>query len=112
MKRIISGCFNYRCLFFCILIVSSGCSSYYATIYSNTEIRLGESKESIIEKYGQPYSEDLLSDNNEPTEIFCYKETMAYGYILKTYFYFQNNRLIKKIQKEENPTNVILKEKH
>lgn len=87
-----------------------GCGTMYYTKYENKEIQIGESKESILRKFGRPYSEDLINEDGKLTEIFCYKESMPYGYFLVTYFYFQNNKLIKKTQKDYSPSDVILKE--
>ena len=40
-----------------------------------------------------------------------YKELMAYGYVLNTYFYFEDGKFLKKIQKEERPSEVVVEKK-
>lgn len=100
MKKILAGGL--------LALLMTGCGGLYHTRYPNSNIRLGESKHSIIEKYGRPYSEELLSEHGVQTEILTYKEGMAYGYRLKTSFYFQNDVLVKKIQSEENPSKVVV----
>lgn len=99
--------------FFLLSIVATimmSCGAMYYTKYENKEIQIGESKESILRKFGRPYSEDLLYEDGKLTEILCYKESMPYGYTLNTYFFFQNNTLIKKTQRDNSPSEVILKE--
>lgn len=100
MKKILTA------LFASLLLVS--CGGLYHTSYTNSDVRLGESKESIVAKYGQPYSEELLSEGGKQTEILCYREHMAYGHMLKTYFHFQDGVLVKKTQSDESPSKIVV----
>ena len=98
------------------IALSTGCvgtlySTKYSTKFSNSDIRLGESKSSILLKYGQPYSQEMLQEDGKTTEILCYKESMAYGNTLKTYFYFQDSLLVKKTQVDTAPSEVTLRTK-
>ena len=108
-----NGCQKCKFIIVCVfaILLSSCVATYTSTRYSNADIHIGESKNSIIRKYGAPYSEELLYDNNNIlTEIIRYKEPMAYGYTLETFFYFQDSILVKKLQVDNSPSEVILKE--
>lgn len=84
-----------------------GCGLYnHSTKYPNKEVTIGESKEDILKKYGKPFGESISIEDGNIIETIYYKERVfvsAYDYILSTYFYFQNSKLIKKEQKEEEP---------
>lgn len=89
-----------------IFVLLTSCVYNRSTIYPNKDVEIGMSKNDIIRKYGKPFKEELSKGDNGITEILCYKENLyvgAYEYILSTYFYFHNSKLIKKDQKEESP---------
>ena len=113
MKTKKPGYRNYNFTALCVIVavvVFCSCSTLYYTKYSNTDICIGASKTAIIERYGQPYAEELFKQEGKVIEILCYKELMAYGYMLKTYFHFEDNILVKKTQEDCPPSKVVLKE--
>ena len=59
---------------------------YGATGFSNEDISLGETKESIIKKYGKPYTQELEVMDGKTLETIGYKESMHFGYSINTYF--------------------------
>ena len=87
-----------------LLLSAAGCASLYHTKYTNEKISIGETKESVTRKFGQPYSESMYSENGKTMEKIQYKEILAYGNVLDTWFYFENGKLIRKTQKEEKPS--------
>ena len=78
-------------------------SDYGATDFSNEDIRLGETKEVIIRKYGKPYTQELEMVDGKTFETIGYKERMNFGYSINTFFIFEDGKLVKKIQEEEKP---------
>ena len=96
------------CLTSCGVVFSS---DYGATEFSNEDIRLGDTRESVIKKYGKPYTQELELVDGKTFEIIGYKEMMHFGYSINTFFYFEEGKLIKKIQEEEKPRPEIKIEK-
>lgn len=94
------------------LFVAGGCKVLYATKYTNDDVYLGISMKKVVKKYGRPYSESLYRENGRRVDVLQYKENMPYGYMLNTYFYFEDGLLVRKDQKEECPStsNVVIKE--
>ena len=93
--------FAALCLTSCGVALSS--SHYGSTDFSNEDIRLGETKESIISKYGKPYIQELEKVDGKTVETIGYKEHMYYGYSINTFFIFEDGKLVKKVQDEEKP---------
>lgn len=90
-------------LFFLML---SGCSTYFktSTRFRNEDIKLGVSKAFILEKYGQPFNEELYTEDGDTIEVLCYKERLyanTYAHMVSTFFVFRNGKLAKKEQTEE-----------
>lgn len=77
--------------------------TYGATGYSNDDIRLGSSKQVIIEKYGEPYTQEIESVDGKTVETIGYKERMYYGYSINTWFVFEDGKLVRKLQSEDSP---------
>lgn len=46
----------------------------------------------------------MHSENGKTMEKIQYKEILAYGNVLDTWFYFEDGKLIRKTQKEEKPS--------
>lgn len=93
------------------IVLLGGCGALYGTKYSNDKISLGDSRKSVVHKFGRPYSSDLMSEDGKELEVLCYKEQMPYGYMLNTYFYFSDGRLVKKIQVDEKPSTVVVEDR-
>ena len=86
---------------FCI--VGCGAGHYGSTRYKNDDISLGDSKESIIQKYGKPYSQEIELVDGKTIETIGYKERMRYDYKINTYFVFEDGCLVRKVQSEQRP---------
>ena len=90
-----------------VLCLTSCGSAYYSrfgeTAFSNEEIRIGDTKESIIKRYGKPYSQEMELVDGKTVETLGYKESMLYGYKINTFFVFEDGKLVKKLQSEEKP---------
>ena len=57
-------------LFFLML---SGCSIFRSSSrFRNEDIKLGVSKAFILEKYGQPFKEELYTEDGDTIEVLCY----------------------------------------
>ena len=78
-------------------------SEYGETAYSNEDVNIGDSKQSVLEKYGRPYTQELELVDGKTVETLGYKESMHYGYKVNTFFVFEDGKLVKKIQTEEKP---------
>lgn len=112
MKTQHLGIRYYKCIIsIAIVILISSCKSLYYTRFVNDNISIGTTKELIIKTYGKPYSENIEYNDGKKLEIVQYKELMAYGYVLNTYFYFEDGKFLKKIQKEERPSEVVVEQK-
>lgn len=103
-SMLIAGCF------ICASLLES-CASYYHTKYVNADVNIGMTKDALVAKYGQPYSEEMSEDEGTLTEVLSYKETWVDGHELKTRFYFRDGRLVRKTQDEIQPSKVVVKEK-
>ena len=90
-----------------VLCLTSCGSAYYShfgeTVFSNEEIKIGDTKESIIKRYGKPYTQEMELVDGKVVETLGYKESMLYGYNINTYFVFEDGKLVKKLQSEEKP---------
>ena len=100
--------FATLCLTSCGVVFSS---DYGATEFSNDDISLGVTKESVIKKYGKPYTQELEMVDGKTFETIGYKEMMHFGYSINTFFFFEDGKLVKKIQDEEKPRPEIKIEK-
>lgn len=96
-------------IIFAIGIVCSCGTTAYSTKYRNDAIIIGMTKDELVLKYGNPYSENLYVEDGKISEVLCYKELMSYGYYLFTKFYFADDRLVKKEQIDINPYEAVLK---
>lgn len=83
--------------------------TYGATEYSNDDIRLGDSKQTIIEKYGAPYTQEIENVDGKTVETIGYKERMYMGYAMNTWFVFEDGKLVRKWQAEDKPNNASIK---
>ena len=92
--------FATLCFSSCGVVFSS---DYGATEFSNDDIRLGATKESVIKKYGKPYTQELEMVDGKTFETIGYKERMHFGYSINTFFIFEDGELVKKLQEEEKP---------
>ena len=104
-KNLIAAAVAVLCLTSCSAIFygSGNYSEYGETFYSNDDVKIGDSKRSILEKYGKPYTQELELVDGKTVETLGYKESMRYGYRVNTFFVFEDGKLIKKIQTEEKP---------
>ena len=93
-----------------LLCVSCGSYNYFTTKFSHSSLDVGDNFESIIDRFGKPYSTDCSLDKSDTLKVLSYKEIMAHGYILKTRLYFKNSILFKIEQSEYYPSDIILKE--
>lgn len=89
-------------LFFLML---SGCSIFRSSSrFRNEDIKLGVSKAFILEKYGQPFKEELYMEDGDTIEVLCYKEGLYASlneHMVSTFFVFRNGKLAKKEQTDE-----------
>ncbi len=95
-----------RVLLIVVLLAQLGCSARKSQfIYSS--INLGVTKDEILKQYGEPFSSSIdVVGGKDTVEVFCYKELVNVSYetfVLNTYFYFENDILVKREQKSENP---------
>ena len=100
--------FAALCITSCGVVFSA---DYGATEYSNDDISLGATKEAVIKKYGKPYTQELEMVDGKTFETIGYKEMMHFGYSINTFFFFEDGKLVKKIQDEEKPRPEIKIEK-
>ena len=89
-------------LFFLML---SGCSIFRSSSrFRNEDIKLGVSKAFILEKYGQPFKEELYTEDGDTIEVLCYKEGLYASlneHMVSTFFVFRNGKLERKEQTDE-----------
>ena len=106
---------NRAVLAVAVICLTSCGTAYYShfgeTVFSNEDIGIGDTKEAILKKYGNPYTQEVELIDGKTIETLGYKESMLYGYKINTYFVFEDGKLIKKHQSEERPRPEIKVEK-
>lgn len=95
-----------RMLLIVLLLTQLGCSARKSQ-FAYSSINLGVTKGEILKQYGEPFSSSIdVIGGKDTVEVFCYKELVDVSYetfVLNTYFYFENDILVKREQKSENP---------
>ncbi|MBR1706212.1 MAG: hypothetical protein IJ721_05405 [Bacteroidales bacterium] len=90
-------------------LVGCGAAHYGATRFSNEDVHLGDTKESVVKRYGKPYIQEQERVDGKTVETLGYKEDMNYGYKINTFFVFEDGKLVRKVQEEDAPHHPSIK---
>ena len=85
-------------------LTAKGLPSCFDSSNSDKDIKLGVSKAFILEKYGQPFKEELYTEDGDTIEVLCYKEGLYASlneHMVSTFFVFRNGKLERKEQTDE-----------
>lgn len=91
---------------FCLLIsLLCGCAATKCiSAFSKKQVELGVTQQEFINKYGEPYNQEISCSDNITTKKLLYKEELYIDgwYAIATAFYFENDKLVKQeVLKEE-----------
>jgi hypothetical protein len=89
-----------------LVLLMTACVYHRTSVYAHDDIKVGVSKEYVLQQLGKPFKQMFSEEEAGVVEVLCYKESVyvgAHEYILSTYYYFKNNKLFEKDQKEEAP---------
>lgn len=87
-------------------VLAASCAGYRMTKFSLNDINLGDKKDLVVEKFGNPF----MMKSGKGYDRFYYKEAVDvsnYTYILTTELIFKDSVLIEINQSEEHPAGKI-----
>lgn len=90
------------CIFCLLLSLLCGCAAI--STFSKIPVELGVTQQEFINKYGEPYNQEISCSDNITTKKLLYKEELYIDgwYAIATAFYFENDKLVKQeVLKEE-----------